>query len=51
MKLRQVNPEVWGGNMVSTIRQDDPRRIAFLIAHGFRFKGEFAGADLLQQAG
>lgn len=46
--LRRQDPARWGGNLVSGSRQDDPRRIAFLESHGFRYRGEFAEVNTLR---
>jgi ribosomal protein S18 acetylase RimI-like enzyme len=46
--LRRGDPERWSGPLVSGARQDDPRRIAFLEGHGFRYSGEFAEVNMLR---
>jgi ribosomal protein S18 acetylase RimI-like enzyme len=45
--LRQVDASLWGGQIVSGARQDDPRRIAFLEQHGFCQGGEFSEVNML----
>jgi ribosomal protein S18 acetylase RimI-like enzyme len=47
-ELRQCDAKAWGGNLVSGARQDNPKRIAFLEQHGFRFSGEFAEVNMLR---
>jgi ribosomal protein S18 acetylase RimI-like enzyme len=47
-ELRQQNAKRWEGNFVSGARQDDPKRIAFLEQHGFRYSGEFAEVNMLR---
>jgi ribosomal protein S18 acetylase RimI-like enzyme len=47
-QLRQQDGETWGGDLVSGSRQDDPRRIAFLGSHGFKYCGEFAEVNMLR---
>jgi mycothiol synthase len=46
-ELRQSDPERWGGQLVSSARQDDPQRMAFLERHGFRPGGEFSEVNML----
>lgn len=46
--LRAQDPTGWGGELVARARQDDAQRIAFLEAHGFRYRGEFAEVNLLR---
>jgi GNAT superfamily N-acetyltransferase len=47
-ELRQRDAQKWGGTVVSSARQDDARRIAFLEQHGFRYSGEFAEVNMLR---
>jgi mycothiol synthase len=46
--LRRHDPKTWGSHLVCGARQDDARRIAFLEQHGFRYRGEFAEANMLR---
>jgi ribosomal protein S18 acetylase RimI-like enzyme len=50
-KLRERNPEQWGGNLTSGARQDNGRRRIFLAQHGFRYSGEFAEVNMLRTLG
>jgi mycothiol synthase len=50
-ELRKRNPKQWCGNLVSGARQDDPKRIAFLEGHDFRYRGEFTEVNMLQWLG
>ena len=45
--LRQSSDQ-WDGNLVTGAREDDASRIAFLIEHGFRYRGEFAEVNMLR---
>jgi hypothetical protein len=45
--LRKVDPQRWGGPLVSGSRQDDPRRMAFLEEHSFRPGGQFSEVNML----
>jgi mycothiol synthase len=47
-ELRKRDEKQWGGSFVSGARQDDPKRIAFLEQHGFRYSGEFAEVNMLR---
>lgn len=47
-ELRKRDAPRWRGNLVSGARQDDPKRIAFLDEHGFRYSGEFAEVNLMR---
>ena len=47
-ELRETDAQYWSGNFVSGARQDDPKRIAFLEQHGFRYSGEFAEVNMLR---
>jgi GNAT superfamily N-acetyltransferase len=47
-ELRGHDPERWHSPLVTTARQDDARRIAFLEEHGFRYRGTFAEVNLLR---
>jgi len=47
-ELRSRDPKSWSGNLVSGSRQDNPRRIAFLEQHGFRYYGRFAEVNMLR---
>lgn len=47
--LRNQNPELWGGKIVSGSRQDDLKRIAFLEQHGFQPGGVFSEVNMLFQ--
>jgi mycothiol synthase len=47
-ELRRLDPERWGGDLVSGARQDDGRRRLFLRQHGFRYSGEFAEVNMLR---
>jgi len=47
-ELCKVNAQEWGGNLVSGVRQDNSRRIAFLEQNGFRYRGEFAEVNMLR---
>lgn len=38
----------WSGNLVSGVRQDDVKRIAFLEQRGFGYSGEFAEVNMLR---
>jgi len=49
--LRGHDPQAWGGPIVSGSRQDSPQRIAFLQAHGFTFRGDFAEVNMLRSLG
>jgi ribosomal protein S18 acetylase RimI-like enzyme len=46
--LREQDLQLWGGRLVSGARQDNPQRIAFLEAHGFRQGGEFSEVNMLR---
>jgi mycothiol synthase len=46
-KLRKEDPQRWGGNSVSSSRQDDTERIKFLEEHGYRPGGEFSEVNML----
>jgi ribosomal protein S18 acetylase RimI-like enzyme len=48
-ELRRIDPELWGGALVSGARQDDARRIEFLEQHGFRFCGKYAEVNMLRR--
>ncbi len=48
IELRKLDIKQWGGKLVSTSRQDDPKRLAFLEQHGFRYSGEFAEVNMLR---
>jgi mycothiol synthase len=45
--LRKIDPQRWGGNLVSGSCQDDLKRIAFLEQHGFKPGGEFSEVNML----
>ena len=47
-ELRQSDPGLWDGQLVSGSRQDDPQRMAFLERHGFRPGGDFSEVNLLR---
>jgi mycothiol synthase len=47
-ELCKRDAQQWGGNFVSGARQDDEKRIAFLIAHGFRYCGDFAEVNMMR---
>ena len=47
-ELRQRDPQLWGGGLVSGSRRDDAERIAFLERNGFRYSGQFAEVNLLR---
>ena len=47
-ELRLHDPAGWGGPLVSGARRDNPRRIAFLEEHGFRYSGRFAEVNHLR---
>jgi len=47
-ELRKRDTKRWSGNFVSGARQDNPKRIAFLEQHGFRYSGEFAEVNMLR---
>ncbi len=47
-ELRQRNASLWSGDLASGARQDDPKRIAFLEQHGFRYSGRFAEVNMLR---
>ena len=47
-ELRKTDAKRWGGDFVSGARQDDPKRIAFLEQHGFRYSGEFAEVNMIR---
>jgi mycothiol synthase len=46
-ELRNGDEQLWGGDLVSGARQDNPKRIAFLEQHGFRPGGEFSEVNML----
>ena len=48
VELRKQDLKKWGGPIVSGVRQDDPRRIAFLEGNGFRYSGEFSEVNMLR---
>jgi hypothetical protein len=48
-ELRQHDPQWWRGDFISTARQDNPRRIAFLEQYGFRRDSEFTELNLLHE--
>ena len=45
-ELKVTEPQRWAGRLVSGIRQDDPKRIAFLEAHGFQ-RGEYTEVNMI----
>ncbi|MDO9087204.1 MAG: GNAT family N-acetyltransferase [Anaerolineaceae bacterium] len=47
IELRCTEATLWGGNLVSGSRQDDPARITFLEQHGFHAGGEFSEVNML----
>jgi len=47
-ELRMQDLKQWGGGLVSGARQDNPKRIAFLEQHGFRYSGDFAEVNMLR---
>jgi len=50
-RLTEPGQAAWqeqGGHLVSGARQDDPRRIAFLEQHGFRYHGRFAEVNMIR---
>lgn len=47
-ELRRADAQAWGGPLASGARQDDPRRLAFLEQHGFRYSGKFAEVNTLR---
>lgn len=47
-ELRQRDPQRWDGNLVSGVRQDNAKRIAFLERHGFRDRGDFTEVNMLR---
>lgn len=46
--LRRRDPRRWSGPLVSGARRDDTRRLGFLEAHGFHYRGEFSEVNLLR---
>lgn len=46
--LRQQDPQLWGGPMVTFARQDDPLRRSFLEQHGFHESGGFSEVNILR---
>ena len=38
-ELRQSDPKLWGGNVITNAPKDDVKRIAFLEQHGFKHEG------------
>ena len=46
-ELRRCDARRWGGHVVSGVRQDNAKRIAFLEQHGFQPGGEFSEVNLL----
>lgn len=46
--LRQENVKAWGCDLVTGVRQDDIRRIAFLEQNGFRYRGKFAEVNMMR---
>jgi len=47
-ELHERDAEQWSGPVVSFVRQDAARHIAFLEQHGFRYSGEFAEVNMLR---
>lgn len=47
-ELRQHDAQLWGGNLVAGVRQDDAQHVAFLEQRGFRYRGEFAEVNMLR---
>lgn len=45
-ELRSHDLSAWGGNFVSGVRQDNPKRIAFLEQHGYQ-PGKYVEVNLL----
>ena len=48
IELRKLDAKQWSGMLVSTCRENDPKRLAFLKQHGFRYSGEFAEVNMLR---
>jgi ribosomal protein S18 acetylase RimI-like enzyme len=48
VELRQQDPGLWSGKLVSGARQDNAQRSAFLEQHGFRPGGEFSEVNMLR---
>lgn len=47
-ELSSHNPHLWIEPLVTGIRQDDTKRIAFLEQHGFSHRGEFDEVNMLR---
>jgi len=47
VELREADPQLWGGKLVSGARQDNAGRIAFLEQHGFRPGGGFSEVNMI----
>jgi mycothiol synthase len=47
-ELRKLDAKQWSSKFVSSARQDDAKRIAFLEQHGFRYSGEFAEVNMIR---
>ena len=48
VELRKIAPMKWSGQLATGVRQDDPRRIEFLEANGFCYKGEYAEVNMIR---
>ena len=46
--LRREDPARWSAPLGAGARKDDARRLAFLEAHGFGYRGEFAEVDMIR---
>jgi ribosomal protein S18 acetylase RimI-like enzyme len=47
-ELRTYDAHRWSGDLVSSARHDNAKRIAFLEQHGFRYSGAFAEVNMLR---
>lgn len=47
-RLRLIDANLWGGELVSGTRQDNEKRIRFLEEHGFHYRGKFAEVNMLR---
>ncbi len=47
LELRKRDAKLWGDGLVSGVRQDDPKRIAFLEQHGFR-RGDYVEVNFIR---
>jgi mycothiol synthase len=48
IELRRRDQALWGGPLVSGVREDNAERLAFLDKHGFRLGGEFSEVNLIR---